>query len=382
MKEYSLSLVPVFLALSACSHAEKAKQSEAAPAAPVRVRTVEVKLTDWSEPHEVVGTVRARKTATVASRLMGYVQEVKVQVGDRVEAGQLLITLEVRDLEASRRRAEAGRNEAQQAMAEVSQAITAAKANLDLAQKTFTRFQDLYQRKSVSQQEFDEASTRLEAARANYEMARARRSQAEAKLAQVDQEIQSVDVNLAYAGLKAPFAGVVTERRVEPGNLAAPGQPLLMIDQADAYRLEAQVEESRISSVGIGQGVKVVLDALNQSSGGRVSEIVPAVDASSRAFTVKIDLPAIASLRAGMFGRAQFPQSARQVLTVPSAAVIENGQLQSVMVAAQGVARNRLVTLGRRASGRAEVLSGLEAGEQIVFPVLPALADGGRIEVQ
>jgi len=382
MKRYLFLPVPVLLALSGCGHPAKETKSEAAPAPAIRVQTVEVQLSQWSDPHEVLGTVRARRTATVSSRLMGYVTEVKVQVGDRVASGQPLISIDARDLEVNRKRAEAGRAEVQQAMAEVSQVIASAKANLELAQKTFLRFKDLYEKKSVSQQEYDEAAARLSAARAGYEATRAKQSQVEAKIAQVDQEIRAVDINLGYAVIKAPFAGVVIERRVEPGNLAGPGMPLLLIDQADAYRLEAPVEESRISAVRMGQGVSVTVDALNQTAAGRISEIVPSVDPSSRAFTVKIDLPALANLRSGMFGRALFPQAATQVLAAPASAVIERGQLQSVMVAEQGIARNRLVTAGRRGKYRVEILSGLTAGEKIIFPVPPSLVDGGRIEVQ
>ncbi len=371
-----------FIALPACSSSGERRKTEAAATPAVAVQVIRVQMTAWPETYDAVGTVRARKAAVISSKLMGYVREVNVRVGDRVRQGQVLATVDARDLEATRQRAEAGRQEARSAALEVDNAIAAAKANLELAQVTFKRFDDLFQKKSVSNQEFDEASTRLKAAQANYEMALAKRKQVEAKIAQADQEVATVAVNLAYANIEAPFAGVVTEKSVEPGNLAAPGAPLLTIEQEGSYRLEAAVEESRLPLVRLGQSVSVAFDALGRSLDGRVSEIVPAVDAASRSFTVKIDVPALPGIRSGLFGRASFASSPKQVIALPAEAVSEHGQLQSVMVADSGVARARMVTLGRSKAGQVEVLSGLAAGDQVISPVPAGLEDGARIEVR
>jgi RND family efflux transporter MFP subunit len=155
----------------------------------------------------------------------------------------------------------------------------------------------------------------------------------------------------------------------------------LTIEQEGAYRLEASVDESRIPSIHPGQTVEVALDALDRRLSARVSEIVPSIDSTSHAYIVKIDLPAMAQLRSGMFGRAGFPLAARKVLTIPGGAVMERGQLQSVVIAENGIARIRLVTLGQRARDAVEVLSGLNAGEKVVVPVPPDLQDGAPISL-
>jgi multidrug efflux pump subunit AcrA (membrane-fusion protein) len=348
----------------------------------VAVSTIAVEPVAWADSYDAIGTVRARRAATISSKLMGYVRQVKVDVGDRVRAGQSLVSVDARDLEATRLRAEAGRHEARSANAEVDSAIAAAKANLELAAVTYKRFDDLYQKRSVSNQEFDEAATRLKAATANYEMALAKKRQVQAKIEQADQEVRAVAVNLGYAEVTAPFAGVVTEKTVEPGNLAAPGAPLMTIEQAGSFRLEASLEESKLPLVRLGQKTPVTFDALDRTLDGRVAEIVPAVDSASRSFTVKIDLPGIPEMRSGLFGRASFPSSARQALVAPSDAVMERGQLQTVMVAESGFARARLITTGRRTGNRVEVISGLTPGERIVYPLPPGLQDGARIEVR
>jgi len=126
----------------------------------------------------------------------------------------------------------------------------------------------------------------------------------------------------------------------------------------------------------------VALEALDRKLNARVGEIVPSVDAASRSYIVKIDLPPLANLRSGMFGRAFFPLGARKVVTVPAGAVIERGQLQSVFVVEEGAARTRMVTTGKREPDAIEVLSGLSEGEKVVSPVPAGLSDGARVEVR
>lgn len=362
---------------------ESPRKAERAPAgAPIAVRTVAVSAADWPDTYEATGTVRARVTAVIAGKVMGYVRDVRVQAGDRVQAGQLLVTLDSRDLEANLRRAQAGYDEARSAQPEVESAVAAAQANLELAQVTFRRMQDLYSKKSISNQEFDESAARLKSARAAHEMALAKRAQLTASIAQAEEERRAAEVAHSYARLEAPFAGVVTVRSVDPGSLATPGAPLLTIERDGAYRLEASVEESRLASIHTGQPVTVSLDALGSPFQARVSEVLPAVDAASRAGTVKIDLPASPRVRSGLFGHALFALGTRRVLAVPSAAVAERGQLQSVMVAEGGTAQARLVTLGRRSGDQVEVLSGLSAGEAVIAPLPPGLTDGAKVEVR
>jgi RND family efflux transporter MFP subunit len=310
------------------------------------------------------------------------VREVKVQAGDRVREGQLLIALDARDLDVNSRRAEAALDEVRSAVPEADSAVAGAKANLDLVQTTFNRMQELWNKKSISNQEFDESSAKLKSAQAAYEMARARRAQLDTQAARVQQDVRGTEVARSYAEITAPFAGVVTAKSVDPGALAVPGAPLLTIEREGAYRLEASVEESRLSAIRVGQPVSVKLDGVDRTIDARVSEIVPAVDVASRSYTVKIDLPAVPALRSGAFGRASFSLGSRSPLAIPAGAVTERGQLQSVVVAENGVAHTRLITTGQKSKDQVEVLSGLTAGETVIFPVPPGLSDGAAVEIR
>jgi RND family efflux transporter MFP subunit len=381
MKLYFLFLPISVLLLASCG-SEPTRRAAQTQTPPVAVQTTAVSTQEWPASYEATGTVRARTTTTISSKVMGYVQQVNVQVGDHVREGQPLITLEVRDLDVSVRRAEAGRAEVESAIPELENATAAAKANLDLAQTTFKRMEELAAKKSISNQEFDEASARLKAAQANYEMTRSRRTQLNSKMAQVDQEVRAAGIMRDYAKLAAPFSGVVITKTVEPGNLATPGAPLLTIEQDGLYRLEASVDESKLASVRVGQAVEAVIEASDRKVNARVVEIVPSVDAASRSYIVKLDLPSMPQLRTGMFGRAIFPLGMEKVVAIPVAALMDRGQLQSVFVVEDGVAHTRLVTTGRRTKDGVEILSGLNAGEKVVLPLPPGLQDGARVEVR
>ena len=381
MKFFSIFPPILVLLLTSCG-SEPARREVQPQTAPVAVGTAVVSAQDWPATYEATGTVRARTTATISSKITGYVQQVTVQVGDHVRPGQPLITLDARDLDVSLHHAEAARAEIESAIPELESATSAAKANLDLAQSTFKRMEELAGKKSISNQEMDEASARLKAAQANYEMTRARRTQVTSKMALVEQDIRAARIMREYAALAAPFAGVVIAKTVEPGNLATPGAPLLTIEQDGLYRLEASVDESQLASVRVGQAVEAVIEPSDRKINTRVSEIVPSVDSASRTYIVKLDLPATPQLRTGMFGRAVFLLGTQKVVAIPQAALSDRGQLQSVFVVEDGVAHTRLVTTGRRTKDAVELLSGLNAGERIVLPLPAGLQDGARVEVR
>lgn len=369
------------IALTGCGN-EPAHKAVSTPTTPMRVETVSAAEMDWPATYEATGTVRARTTATISSKLMGYAREVRAQIGDRVREGQPLVVLDARDLESNLSRAEAGREEVKSAIPEAESAITAAKSQLDLAQVTFNRMQDLLNKRSITNQEFDEASARLKAAQAGVDMARAKRIQLDSKIAQIEQEVRAADIQRGYAEVTAPFAGTIITKSVEPGTLAVPGAPLFTIEREGTYRLEASVEESRLALARVGRTVSVTIDGIDRTFTARVVELVPSVDAAARTGTVKIDLPALPELRSGLFGRAKFDTGARKALTIPTTSVVERGQLQSVYVAENNIAHARLVTLGTRTNEKVEVLSGLNQGDRVIVPIPSGLSDGAPIEVR
>ena len=373
------ALPAMFLALPACGVAEATRANASAMGVVVTVASVH------EEPFHVLyrasGTVRGRNTATLTSRTSGYVRRLDVRAGDRVKTGDVLVVLEANDVAASVRRASAGLDQALQSRTEAEHALDAARIAARNAKTTLDRAAKLLADGAIPKQQFDdvEAAWRTAAAQEEVALARVRVGQAGIDVAQAG--LGESQATLGYARIAAPFNGRVIERRVDPGNLATPGMPLLVLEQEGQLRVEAAVAESRAGSFAIGDVVEV--DASPTLLSGRVSEIVPNVDVASRAFVVKVDLPADAvGLRPGMFARVSFHAGTRTKLVVARDAVVSFGALDRVFVIDGDRARLRMVTIGDMQGPVREVLSGLSAGDRVVAAPPPELSDGARVEVK
>ncbi len=319
---------------------------------------------------EATGTVRAADSAQLASQVMGTITRVNVHEGDRVRRGEVLVTIDAAQPHAAYQSATAGLQASEQA-------IAAADADYSLAESTMRRYQMLYDKKSVSPQEFDEVKTKLAAAKARRDAAYAGRAQADAAVSQAGTAV-------GFTSIRAPFDGLVTAKFVDAGAMAAPGVPLLTVEDPSHFRLEVQVDEGQIGAVHLGAAVPVVIDALgDQPISGKVVQIVPAADPSSRSFTVKIELPANPLVRSGLFGRAQFLHGERQSILVPQSALVHRGQLDAVYVIDKDqIASLRYITLGKPSAKDVEVLSGLDGGERVVADTAGNELSGKRMGAQ
>ena len=323
---------------------------------PAAIQTIQARVVESRQQQAPLvvrstGTLHARETAIVSAQVMGRIQQVLVREGDSVRAGQTLVVLDDAALRAALEQAQAGVKAAQNAQA-------AAQANATLAASTMDRYKQLESQKSVSPQEMDEVSRRAEAAAASLEAVRA---QTEAARAQE----HGAHTMLGYTRLVAPFTGIVTARMADPGTMAAPGVPLLQVDQAGALQLQTTVDESAIAAIHKEMKVQVAVDSANMT--GTVAEIVPAADPASHSFLVKIDLPISTQLRAGMYGTAEFANGIRQAIFIPRSAVVFRGSLACVYVLdGQGIAQLRYLTLGAAQGNLIEVLSGVSPDEKLV----------------
>ena len=388
-----MKLAPVFpvlvlaLSMTACS---KERVSPASDSAPLAVTTLPASQQDLPDPFEAGGVVRARAVAQIVSRIMAPVQSVRVSPGDRVRSGQVLVVLDGRDLEANRQRAAAARSGAVESSALADADVHAAEAGLNLARLTFARIRDLHASKSATQQEFDEAETQLKAAESRLKVAQARVAEARAGIESASAAAEAAAVASSYATLVAPFDGLVTEKLVDPGNMAAPGMPVITVEDTRSFRLDVRVDESRAALVRIGDPVEVRLDsAAPQAAGepapnarllaGRVSELARMLDPGSHDFLVKVDLPDTEQLRSGMFARAVFSGPVHRALAVPQSALVRRGQLSFVYVVDEGRARLRLVNAAEPVGDHVEVRSGLVDGEQVVTSPPPTLVDGRSV---
>jgi membrane fusion protein, multidrug efflux system len=369
------------------------------PALVPGVKIARVANSSVDDYYEAVGTVRAATSSVLSARITGSVVAVHVREGDRVKAGALLVEIDNRDGAAQLQKAQAGLREAEQSLEEVDQSTRAAEsakaaadAQKQLALATFNRYKALLDRHSVSPQEFDEVQARNRVAEAEADRAEkmlktlaARRSQMLARIDQARADIAAAQLYAGYARITSPVSGVVTAKRTDIGQTAAPGTPLVTVEDDSHYRLEAAVEESRIGTVHRGDAVSVLIDALgDEEFESSVDEIVPASDPSSRSVTMKVSLPAQAmgqGIRSGMFGKARLKTGQRQAILVPRQAIVNRGQLTGVFVIDDsGIARLRLIKTGRRYGDQVEVLSGLTDGERAIVEGAEAMKDGAKVE--
>jgi len=331
MNDLDLRTVRAILAMSllalaslTCGSSKEESVDAGGPAVDVRMR--EIVPERVADIHEVVGTVRSRLSATLAAKVTATVDEVLVRPGDAVRTGDLLAKLDDRELAAEFERARADHE----------------------------RFGRLLERQAATRAEF-------EAVRSRYLIAAAA---------------------LSYSSITAPFDGLVTQKFCDAGDLAVPGKSLFTVEERTTFRLEVNVPERLASGVGLGEEVAVAIDATGEECSGTISEIVPAADAATRSFLVKIDLRCRELPKSGMFGRARLPVGERLGLFVPTEAVYERGQLTYLFVASEGHARMRLVKTRTAHEGAIEVLAGLQPGEQVIVSAEGQLGDGERVEAR
>ncbi len=288
---------------------------------------------------EVVGTVEAEQIATVTSRVVANINDMRVSAGQRVAAGDTLAVLDDRDL----------RHRVEQAQ----DAALGAEATLAQARSDYARDKPLFDQQVITAYDFEHTQTNLKTAEANYH-----------RLQQAEQE---AEVNFSYAVVRSPFSGVVVDKLANLGDLAAPGKPLLTMYEQGRLRLAVNVPENLVGSVHVGQPLAFRVDALNRQTTGKVAEIVPSSDPSSRTVVVRVHLDDTADAVPGMFGRVLLPMKPEPVLALPASAVVRAGQLTMVDVVREGRVERRIVQVGRSYGNQLEVLSGLTPGETVVL---------------
>lgn len=320
--------------LAGCGH-KAGNSATSLPAVTVQIETAESKTRTATE--DDVGTVRAKLHAAIEAKVSGRIEQMLVVPGQPVTNGELLATIDAHEIQARHDQAVAVRQQ---------------------AENDFKRASDLLAQKTLSQSEFD-------AIQSKFRVAVAAASEAQTLL--------------GYTRIIAPFDGIITRKDADVGDLAAPGKTLLEMEDPDHLRLEADVPEALLNKINLGDTLAVRVDALETNLAAIVSEIAPSADSSSRTFVVKLDLPSVAGLRAGQFGRVAVPAGDVIALRVPASAVIPRGQMELLFVVANDHARLRIVKTGARTGDEVEIISGLNAGEKVIVSGASQLQDGQAV---
>ncbi|QQX75781.1 MULTISPECIES: efflux RND transporter periplasmic adaptor subunit [Aequorivita] len=356
-KKYSLILFLAVLSFTACNNSSEEKNIDNTAAIPVNVSSV---AAENNTPFLTAsGKIEAANSATLSTRMMGFVDKVHVNVGEKVTKGQLLVSINNSDLSAK--------------SAQTSAGITEAQAAFNNAEKDYQRFKNLFAENSASQKELDDQ-------RARYEMAKARLEGAK----QMKNEVQS---QFAYVNLRAPFSGVVTNKFIEAGDMANPGVPLISVEGPGNFEVTASVPESEISKIKSGTEVQVIVKSSDKILPGTVTEVSTSAKNTGGQYLVKVVLDKTdADILSGMYATVQFPIERKADITtilVPKEAIVKRGQLTGIYTVSQSnTALLRWLRVGRTFGDNVEVLSGLAADENYIISSEGKLYNGAKITIK
>ncbi len=336
MKRYMMMLVPALMGFTAsCGGEEPGEVEKLVEAGTVAVSVVAVAETGSQVPARVV----ARETANLATRGSGTVESVAVDVGSSVRRGQVLVRLEGSGVES---------------------AVARAEAQTVVARRTYERLANLERDGAATKQELDHAEAALRTAEAMLEEAVASRD---------------------YFVLRAPFDGTVSARLADPGDLAVPGRPVMVITGSQGVKVEADLPAALADAVSEGDRLAVLSPDTGTRWDVTVRRVVPVIDLASQRFRVEATFDdADAPLTAGTFVRLEVPVEAESSVWVPSDAIVRRGQLTGVFVVADSVLRLRWIRPGRRTGNAVEVLAGLPTSSSVVRSPAPGLLDGASVE--
>jgi RND family efflux transporter MFP subunit len=319
------------LLLGGCGGGEAPGPAERPPLSGTPVAVTDTLIAD---AFEAAGTALPVRVATLSTKLMGTVTAVPVHEGDRVAAGQVLVRLDSRELEAKRIQAEAG--------------LTEATAVHQDATVQAGRIRDLYADSAATKAQLDQAETGL--------------ARAEAALAGARGMVAELTATASYSEVRAPFAGIVTRRLVDPGSFASPGTPLATVEDAATLRVTVTAAPEAVR--GLRRGATIVATIGDTAVRATVEGVV---SAGANLYTVNALVPNTGGrFLSGSASTLALPHGTRRVILVPEGAVVRQGDLTGVRTASAGLASLRWVKLGRTLGGSVEVLSGLTPGDTVM----------------
>lgn len=336
-----LLLFAAIISISSCKSEDPSSSEKAAAQEAVQVTLAQPQLSQHSEI-ELSGSLEPAQNALLSTRIMGNVQEIPVKTGQKVAQGELLMRISAAGIQAQIQQAEAQ--------------INSAKVRYENAQRDLQRYKELHQNQSVTPKELEQVQQAYQAALTGLKSARQGKTQIEAQL--------------EYTEIKAPFSGLVTQLMAEEGDMARPGQPLLAVEGAGNWEIEARVSEKNIGQLRKGDSATAYIPSLDRNFAASLLSVSTSSRHSGGQFIVKAQLhsDSISELYSGMYTRLRIPQpQAAKTYTISRKALIEKGGLEGVYTLSdQGTAILNWLKTGKKMGDQVEVLTGLDKGDRYI----------------
>ena len=372
------------LCVVACGSQDAKAPGKAASAREQEVRQVHVATAApqvFADELEFPGEVLAREDAVLAAKVPGRLVALAVDVGDRVQKGDILARVDARDSELRVAQAEAAVQAARAVLglvgdgdddgvaAEDTALVRIARVQLDEARRQRERAAALSQGGASSQAELDAAETEFHAAESRLQEARETIASRRAVLVQRRVDLATARQALEDTAIRSPFEGGVAERLLDTGEYVTVGAPILRVVRDELVRIRFRVPDLESGRVKVGAHVRASVGGADAPVETRISRVAPALDTRSRTLLLECDVenPGL-RVRPGSFAQVQLVLDAEaRALCVPNEALVEFAGITRAYVVQDGKARERRVEVGRRERDRVEVLSGLQGGEEVVL---------------
>ena len=359
----TILLVSFLYILTACSGDKQEHEIERPQVKGVSVASAKKDIV--AGYYRTSGTVKADTVSILSSKVMGTVTAIKVKSGDTVKKGQLLLAIDNSDVSAKVRAAEAAYQAALSGR-------RMAEENFKLADSTYERFKKLYEEKALTTQEMNEIETKRNVAGLQLK-------QAEAMLEQSNAAMNEAKAFLSFTRITSPIDGIVSEKKIDVGTMAAPGMHLITIEDPSSHVIDVGVDERLFAAIKKGMRTDITIESLDLTTQGVIEEISQTIDPFSRTFLVKISIRNDA-LRSGFFANVNIPEGEHEAVLVPTGAIVKRGQLQGLFVVNDDRTINyRLIKTGSARDGMVEVLSGLTGNESIIVSGVHLAKDGGVV---
>ena len=333
-------LISLGIVLPACDHEKNTAEEKLQALPTAEVTASKATKRTASKQVEVVGTVQAVDRAEISAKITGNIIALPVDLGSSVKQGQLLVELSA---------------------GEISAQVQQAKAQLEQAKRNLLREENLLNKHAATSESVKSLQDSVRIAEAAY---------------------RETHTMLDYARITAPFAGIVTRKFANTGDLATPGKPLLILEEGSNLQVLTDIPEAMIAGIKKGNRLKVAVPSVDLITEGTVSEISPTADPNSRTAPVKLRLPGDDRLRSGQFARVSLAMAEAMTLTVPAEAVVAFGQMERIFVVDDGRAQLRLVRTGAKEDMDVEILSGLAENEMVIVTGNGTLVDGQPVSIR